>query len=82
MIVDVQFRPTHSARSAAWFGGDGPSKPTEDGGVLRSLSTPTVPLLLRRLFRFGAGWEVVGPTAARAEVGRWAERMRLGARSA
>lgn len=81
ITVDVWFQPGHGARSAAWFGGDGPAKPTEDGGVLRTLHTPTLPLLLRRLLKYGAGWEVVGPTEARADVGRWVERMRRGATS-
>jgi predicted DNA-binding transcriptional regulator YafY len=71
--VVVRFDAGQVARSAAWFDGEG--TPTADGGIERTIRTPTLPVLLRRLLAYGVGWEVVGPEAARVEVARWAGRM-------
>ena len=41
--------------------------------VLLRLRGATLPLVIRRLFAFGEGWEVVSPPEARVEVRRWCE---------
>ncbi len=76
LVVDVWFPPGQGARSGEWFGADGAARSSDDGAVVRSLRTPTLPLLLRRLLKYGAGWEVVGPEHARVEVTRWLASFR------
>lgn len=73
--VAVRFDPGHAERAAAWFGLDGEGRAQADGATLRTIRTPKIAVLIRRLLEYGTGWEIVGPEAARAEVARWAGKL-------
>ncbi len=75
LLVEVRFDPGHADRAEAVFGLDGEGTSQADGSTRRTIRTPKIAVLIRRLLEYGTGWEIVGPEAARAEATRWAGKL-------
>jgi predicted DNA-binding transcriptional regulator YafY len=70
--ADVRFARARRAAARAWFP-DAASAPNRPDVLV--IETPTWPTLLRDLFAFGDGWEILAPGEARDLARAWAEKV-------